>query len=263
MSDPADHQDLPQPRVQGTAEINLYFNFDLFSEVAEIQFEVDDGVLATSVTRAWSARSVTPTAFVGDLPVPRSCRGPERQRAAPCIAVLPPRGSTSRCDRGSRRWFIVGVDTDGSWTARRRSARSSSTIWTSSAAGGRRSATAISRSSGGSSRRSTRSSRYQNVRDAVRCLDRTIAAFLPPEDYDDGALETVRSILLERGYDIEQLPWPPILDRHLHARVGQVDWILTDLGDASTRAGDRHISPQVFYPHGAAPARSWRDESAI
>src|SRR5262245_5356432 len=49
-------------------EINLYF-FDLFSEAAELQFEVDDGVLATSVTRL--ERAIRDAdAFVGVYPFP-------------------------------------------------------------------------------------------------------------------------------------------------------------------------------------------------
>jgi hypothetical protein len=64
-----------------------------------------------------------------------------------------------------------------------------------------------------------------------------VGLLLPEADYPADARHRIRAVLERTGRDIVELPWPPILSRQFYAAIGEIDWMIVDVGDNSASAG--------------------------
>lgn len=217
-------------------EVNLYF-FDLFSEIAEVQFEVDEGTFATNVTRL--ERMIRGSdAFIGIYPFPGSweeSQSVEELRKAsryfrleldlairsrkPCIVFYDERyGSILRCP--------------GNIPARAFDSREVTGAGGSPKAGVYRDAF----------------KKFSNVVQARMAYDVTrdvapkngICIGLPESGsgYGNEHRDLIKTILKEYGHDnLRDLSWPPVLGREAFVLLGDLDWALIDIGQEMAATG--------------------------
>jgi hypothetical protein len=229
-------------------EVNLYF-WDCFSELAEVQFEVDVGTLATCVTRLErTIRRVD--AFVGIYPYP----------------VESERSPTVESRREASRYFrleldlalrsgkpaLVFYDSRYGHLLDPPPSISAHTFDTREILGG-----------GGKPKRDRQRRLFQTFVGEVRAF----AAYqtmrqmeLPSEDrvglllpessgsYSPEERGTIESTLREQGFEVLALPWPPTLDLPFHSLLQRIDWIVTDIGPAAVNSGIPAFLHGQFFP---------------
>ncbi len=213
--------------------VNTYFH-EMFSEVAELQFDVDRATGATNVTRL--ERMIRDTdAFVGIYPYDsESVERPARQQLL-----------------DASRYFRLEIDL----AAR---ARTPSIIFVD-----RRFGPVIApppsmfvcafdyqevTGRGGSPNRERFRSLFQrfceNV-DASMQYERTrpqtvspvVGMLLPSEEYDADIVRQLESLAGDANVEVERHPWPLQLDGRTVSRLQSSDWIVTDVGAAAADTG--------------------------
>jgi hypothetical protein len=213
--------------------VNSYFH-QLFSEVAEVQFDVDPGTGSTNVTRL--ERMVRDTdAFVGIYPYDgEGIDRPGRQQLI-----------------DASRYFRLELDL----AAR---ARTPSIVFVDRRYGpviGPPPAMFVTQfdhqevtGRGGSPNRErfrTLFERFCENVEASMQYKRTrpepssacVGVLLPPGAYDAAVVGELESLARSANVEVERLPWPPGLDARLITRLASFDWIVTDVGAAAADTG--------------------------
>jgi TIR domain len=241
--------------------VNLYF-FDLFSEVAEPQFEVDAGHFATNVTRLERMMRAS-EAFLGIYPFTDIENDPpSREKLLSAskyfrlefeMAIRAQKLALVFFDKRYKGLFIGPTS-----------------MWSMEF-------DALEVTGRGGSPRAT------HYRQTLRWFSDMIfkakqylapqpgraktgvALALPPETgekvgYSREAIDTIQSVLEERGFDdIRIVKWPPLLDQALVTLLADVDWVIADIGD------DDVGMSLLAYLHGAfvPTMRLWRVEDPL
>ncbi len=213
--------------------VNTYFH-EVFSEVAELQFDVDRGTGSTNVTRL--ERMIRDTdAFVGIYPY--DGEGDERPTRQLLLEAsryfrlevdLAVRGRTPAIVFVDRRYgpviplppsmFVCPFD-HKEVTGR-----------------------------GGSPNREAFRSLFkrfcENVdvsmqyeRTCPQLPGRTVGLLLPPQGYKEDIVRRLESMAGASNIEVERLAWPPQLDGRLVSRLQAADWIVTDVGAAAAETG--------------------------
>jgi hypothetical protein len=243
--------------------VNAYFH-EVFSDAAELQFDVDVAAGSTNVTRL--ERMVRDTdAFVGIYPYDgEGIERPTRQQLL-----------------DASRYFRLELDL----AAR---ARAPSIIFVDQRYGPAMGIPAsmfvctfdhqevIGR--GGSRNREGFRRTFQRFCENVEAsmqyertrpqpVDRSVGILLPPAAYDEGVLQDLQARISAANLEAERLPWPPLLDARMVSRLQTYDWIVADIGVASTHphlTGYLHgqsvptlrLSRQITDPAGATATAS-------
>lgn len=227
----------------GSPAINLRFH-DLFSRAALVQFSVDFGELATNVTRL--ERLIREAdAFIGIYPLSAAPQEPVTTEIAqqqsryfrleldlamrarvPMIVFADARyGRVLQCPGWVHQYAFDAQDLEARTESPRLQAHALAFKSFADAA---------------LAYQAHRVHQWVGQRERTR-----VGLLLAPADYP----KPVRRALVERieqaGRDCIELPWPPILDGSFHAIVGELDWIVLDVGD---RGG---ASAVAAYLHGA------------
>lgn len=229
-------------------DVNLYF-FKIFSAMAEIQFDVDEGTRATCVTRL--ERMVRDAdAFIGIYPYPdpkENAPSKEHKREAskyfrleldlavrsrkPALIFYDSRygnlleGPTSLSMHTFDMREVVGK---GGKPTRERHWRIFKEFL------GEVSAFAA----------------YQSARRTEPPPEHQVALALPRNrgPYNSSSRRIIHSVLSEAGCDILDLPWPPVLSLGFFSQLDRVDWIITDTGDPTAAFGIAAFLHGRFYP---------------
>jgi TIR domain len=243
--------------------VNTYFH-EVFSEAAELQFDVDVAAGSTNVTRL--ERMVRDTdAFVGIYPY--HGEGVERPTRQQLLEAS--------------RYFRLELDL----AAR---ARTPSIIFVDQRYGRVMAPPAsmfvclfdhqeVMGRGGSPNRENFRrtfkrfcenveaSMQYERTRPPL--VDRSVGILLPPAAYDQATLEDLESRIWAANLEVERLPWPVVLDARMVSQLQAYDWIVGDVGAASADTGliaylhgqclpTLRISRQIADPAGPAPAAS-------
>jgi hypothetical protein len=219
-------------------EANLYF-FRLFSEVAQVQFEVDDGTLSTNVTRL--ERMIrSANAFIGIYPfsgTPDEAQSPEELRKAsryfrleldlairsrkPAIIFYDERyGNLLKCpDNVLSRPFnsreIIGAGKSPSAKVFADAFEIFCKIVTA----------------------------QMSYDVALQAKPKTSVGIALPQEASGGkytadAIRAIEGVLEKRGYDEWKLMrWPPVLARDAFVLFQDADWMLTDIGEEMAATG--------------------------
>ncbi len=213
--------------------VNSYFH-QLFSEVAEVQFDVDPGTGSTNVTRL--ERMVRDTdAFVGIYPY--DSEGIDRPTRQQLI--------------DASRYFRLELDL----AAR---ARTPSIVFVDRRYGpviGPPSAMFVTQfdhqevtGRGGSPNRGRFRTLFERFCENVEAsmqfkrtcpepASRCVGMLLPPDAYGPDVANELESLARSANVEVERLPWPPALDARLVNRLQSFDWIVTDVGAAAADTG--------------------------
>jgi hypothetical protein len=226
-----------------SAAVNRYF-FDTLSDVAELQFEVDEGTTATNVTRL--ERLVRASdAFVGIYPYDRE------EPATPEALRKASRYFRLELDLAIRsgKPAIVFCDQRYGPLLRVPSPTRTVTFDDQEVTGGGAVPSA--------DKHRKAFADFCDVVRAWRTYETTrvgpgaskVALLLPPPDGDHGYTaarrDIVRQMLDRHGYeDVEEMVWPPRLDRATRKLLDGVDWMIADV------AGDGEGAAMVAYLHG-------------
>ena len=224
-------QSVPESPVS-VPHVNAYFQ-KVFSEAAELQFDVDAAAGSTNVTRL--ERMVRDTdAFVGVYPY--DGEGVERPTRQQLLEAS--------------RYFRLEVDSRGTRTnavhhLRRPAIRPGD--------GAARLDVRLSvRPPGGHGPRRLSQPRglrrtfqrfCENVEARCRRADAaaadrpSVGILLPPAAYDQTVLEDLESRVCAANLEAERLPWPAVLDARMVGRLQAYDWIVADVGAASADTG--------------------------
>ena len=98
-------------------------------------------------------------------------------------------------------------------------------------------------------------------------VGRSVAILLPPAAYDQAVLQDLESKISAANLEAERLPWPPVLDARMVSRLQTYDWLVADVGAASADTGliaylhgqclpTLRLSRQMADPAGAPAAAS-------
>jgi hypothetical protein len=210
-------------------EVNLYF-FDLFSEIAEVQFEVDEGTFSTNVTRL--ERMIRDSdAFIGIYPFPGSWE--ESQS----IEGLRKASRYFRLELDlairSRKPGIIFYDEryrdllqcPGNILARAFDSYEVTGSGGSPRAGSYKDA--FKRFCGIVQARMA----YDVAKDVGAKTGVCIGLPEPGLGYNMEHREAIRSVLKENGHEnFKELPWPPVLNRDAFVLLQEIDWVLIDIG---------------------------------
>ncbi len=220
-------------------DINLYF-FKLFSDIAEVQFRVDEGVLSTSVTRL--ERMVREAdAFIGIYPFP----GSDEEARSPDALLNASRYFRLELDLAirSRKPGIVFSDVRYGSLLR----PPASMMW-------RQFDAQEVTGTGGSPRADRYRKAFEDFSEIVQAwmayqsilpdVPRTdIAVALPwggrgSNSYSGRQKNQLEEILASHGsQEFRILEWPPLLNRQSLAFLGEVDWVLVDHGEKMAATG--------------------------
>jgi hypothetical protein len=242
-------------------EVNQYF-FEVFDDVAEVQFEVDVGRFATCVTRL--ERMVrNAEAFLGLYPLAVS------RELTPGEAELREASQYFRLEldlalRSGRPALVFHDHRFGPW------------LRCPGSVGNHVFDLQELLSRGGKPKRARHRevfarfvaeaqahAVYQNSRTATPPEVNRVGIWLPKDgkEYTEEARSAVASALEAQGCEVIQLPWPPVLAAKPMAELERLDWVLTDLGDAMVRTGmpaflHARFVPMIRCLHGDEESRS-------
>lgn len=219
-------------------EVNLFF-FDLFENIAEIQFEVDEGTFATNVTRL--ERMIRAAdAFIGIYPFPGSpeeAQQPDELRKAsryfrleldlairstkPAIIFYDERyGNTLKCpdDITSVPFNFREITSAGQAPK----ARAFKEIF--------------KKFRGLVTASMTYSAKQMN--DPKTSIGIALPDSSSTNGYKTEHIEIIKSTLEKQGFDdLDFLQWPPVLNRDAHTVFHDSDWMLVDLGEEMAKTG--------------------------
>lgn len=218
-------------------EVNLYF-FNLFSDIAEIQFEVDEGTFAMNVTRV--ERMIREcNAFIGIYPFPGTWE--EAQSRENLLKASQYFRLELDLAIRSRKPAIIFYDkVYGSLLKYSESA----TI--------RDFDSREITSSGGSPNASLYRGAFTEFCDVVRTgmayrvarardPRTTIGIALPPQTqwggYQPHMAKIEATLKKHCNDDLKTIPWPPALDRDAFTLLHQLDWALVDIGKEMAATG--------------------------
>jgi hypothetical protein len=229
-------------------DVNLYF-FEVFCKMAEIQFEVDEGVLATCVTRL--ERMVrSADAFIGVYPYP------EANDQAPSVQQKQDASRYFRLELDlalrSRKPALVFYDSRYGPLLECPPSITAHTFNMREILGG-----------GGKPKRELHRRlfkqfvgkvnafvAYETARESDPPLENRVGLLLPETDgvYTTEDRLTIESALREQGCEILPLPRPPNLNLQFHTELERTDWVVADIGPAATRTGLPAFLHGQFYP---------------
>jgi hypothetical protein len=219
-------------------EENLFF-FKLFEDIAQIQFEVDDGILATNVTRL--ERMIRAAdAFIGIYPfsgTPEEAKQPDELKKAsryfrleldlairsrkPAIIFYDQRyGNLLRCPDS-----IISVPYN------HREITSTGQV---PRAG-------VFKEQFKSFLESVEASMNYGMKQ--RNAPKTTVGIAVPRDasgkgYTPQQIQIIESVLEKNGFDEwKTLPWPPVLNRDAFVLFHDADWVIVDLGEDMAQTG--------------------------
>jgi hypothetical protein len=229
-------------------EVNLYF-FDLFSKMAEIQFEVDVGTKATCVTRL--ERFVRDTdAFIGIYPYPDpnepSPSPAQKQDASkyfrleldlamrsrkPALVLYDSRyGALLECppSLNAHTFDMREILAQGGKPSREKHRRLFEEFLAAVNA----------------------FAAFQNSKRVEPYLENLVGLLVPESGgaYTLREREAVRDVLTNAGCDIIDLPWPPRLTLKYIAQFERADWIVADIGATACATGVPAFLHGEFYP---------------
>jgi hypothetical protein len=242
-----------------SAKVNLYF-FDIFRQVGQVQFEVDEGSGTISMTRL--ARMVRGAdAFIGIYPLPV----PANQRV------------TAEQLRSASRYFRVELEL--ATRARKPMAvffderfRTYLDIPTAiyqqtydpqelEGGGGtpseRRHQLAFESFAASVHEQMMYRARVESI---LVTAPTTVGLLLPPgaqHGYSGKLIRRLTEALEVRGHPVQQLPWPPVLTAGLVGTLRQFDWVVIDVADtvesvAALAFLHGHAVPMLRLRHAAA-----------
>jgi TIR domain len=215
--------------------VNTYF-YELFSETAELQFDVDHGTGSTNVTRL--ERMIRDTdAFVGIYPFEPE----ENQTAASIRQQLLDASAYFRLELGlaarAKALSIVFVDKRFGQILAPPAPMLSCTFDHQEVTG-----------RGGSPNRAkfqqlfarfiddlSASMRYEQTRPSAEAA--LVGFLLPPGAYDGAVVAQLEALAADASVAVEHVQWPPKLDDRLAARLQFFDWVVTDVGPAAAASG--------------------------
>jgi hypothetical protein len=64
-----------------------------------------------------------------------------------------------------------------------------------------------------------------------------VGFMLPPEAYDAALTGRLEALVGNAGLEVERVPWPPTLDSRLAGRLQSFDWVVADVGEAPAVTG--------------------------
>lgn len=225
-------------RYKSTA-INLYF-FDLFKDLAEVQFEVDESTFSTNVTRL-ERMLRDAEAFIGLYPFPGSSEDalkPEELRAQSKYFRL----EIDLAIRSQKPAIIFYDKRFGDLL------KPPDNIYSDSF-----DINEIT-SAGGFPLSGRHSRLFRNFCETIRnkkefddnalVREKTTVGLIVPAGragdtgYTESCIEKIRSILERNTYsDIKVIKWPPVLDRRTFSLFEELDLALVDLGEETVTSG--------------------------
>jgi hypothetical protein len=228
-------------------EINLFF-FNLFATAAHIQFEVDVGTKRINVTRI--ERMIREAdAFIGIYPLPGDAT------RAPPPAYLAEKSQYFRLELDmairSRKPGLVFYDQRYGDTLRPprdmlcRPFDSREVLNSAGYAHEQDLLTII----GSFLETVSGWKKYWSSQAIMPRPDKRVGLVLPPEHrrgrgYAARHFEEIQTTLKAKDWEVERLPWPPVLEHRLFSKLREVDWVLADIGSEVAQTGI------VSYLHG-------------
>ncbi len=227
--------------------VNTFF-FGLFSDLAEVQFEVDEGKTSTNVTRL--ERMVRDAdAFIGIYPF-----GPA-DVAHPSVESLQAGSEYFRLEmdlatRAQKPGLIFTDSRYGNVLAPPASfSHETFNIKEILAPGGKPSIERFRQAARSFFDRVSKAKKFRLSEHRFEKITGQVGILVPaddsPESYREGAIEFLRERLKEVGADSEVLAWPAALTPQLIAKMRAFDWMVVDIGPRSISSGI------VGYLHGA------------
>lgn len=220
-------------------DANLYF-FRLFAEQAEVQFEVDEGVFATNVTRL--ERMIRGAdGFIGIYPFPGTWE--DAQSAAQLRQASRYFRLELELATRSRKPTVVFYDERYGDLLKPPGGILSKTFKHSEVTG-----------RGGFPQADAHRRVFKEFRALVKArkayelaraaADRTAVGIFVPQSpplargYQRHHVEAIEAALADCGKgEIRTLPWPPVLDRRAFEMFNELDWACVDLGDEMAATG--------------------------
>lgn len=227
-------------------DVNTYFH-QVFSEVAELQFEVDEGRRDTNVTRL--ERMIRDTdAFVGIYPL-------EWEGAAtptPAALLEASRYFRLEVDLAARARTPSIVFVDKRLLAVIKPSRSmfacpfdyNEVVGQATGRGGSPNRQRFRDEFERFCRNVDQSMSYERTRPDL--TTRPVALALPPQAYAAGVIDGLEQQLVEAGLEVDRIAWPPRLDGRTVDRLQSADWVVTDVGAVDGGGG------LAAYLHGQA-----------
>jgi hypothetical protein len=213
--------------------VNTYF-YEMFAEVAEVQFDVDAAKGATNVTRL--ERMIRDSdAFVGIYPYEEE--GSDRPTREQLLKAS--------------RYFRLELEL----AAR---ARTPTIVFVDERYGPVIGAPASMfvcpfdyrevTGRGGSPKREGYRRTFQRFCEHVEAsmqyertrpesAEHSVGIVLPPEAYEGTLLETLESTMVAANVEVERLRWPLVIDARLASRLQTFDWIVADVGAVAASTG--------------------------
>jgi hypothetical protein len=212
--------------------VNTYFH-QVFSEVAELQFDVDVAAGSTNVTRL--ERMIRDTdAFVGVYPYDEGIERPTRQQLLDASRYF--RLELDLAAR-ARKPAIVFVDQRYGPVIGPPASMFVCTFDHQEVTG-----------SGGSPTREAFRRMFQRFCESVeasmqfertrpRNAGRSVGILLPSDAYDAIVVSDLESRMWAANIEVERLSWPPLLDARMVSRLQACDWVVTEVGEAAAATG--------------------------
>jgi hypothetical protein len=219
----------------GSPAVNLHF-FNVFSTAAQVQFSVDLGELATNVTRL--ERLVRAAdAFIGVYPLPAGpdevLRAEELRKHSryfrleldmairaqiPAIVFMDSRyGQVLSCPPWVRQYAFDAQEVQG---------------------GGQSPRDRLYAKAFKSFCEAALAFQSYRINNAVAQRDRSkVGLLLPETEYSTDDRKRIRAVMENSGREVVEVPWPPVLSKDFYAAIGEIDWIVVDVGDDSASAG--------------------------
>ena len=215
-------------------EVNLYF-FDIFRQFAQVQFEVDKGVSALSVTRL-ERMIQRADAFIGIYPFPDEDQFPPKTSLLKASKYF--RFELDLALRARKPALVFFDRRYGSLLQAPAPVACQSFDLSDVVSGNEARRDRHRRAFESFADEANAFATYQSTRPGEPTGGNRVAIVLPSENnYSDELVRMTEEIVQERGFDVRRLSYPPRVDPAFYAEISMADWCLTDIGPAALLTG--------------------------